>query len=450
MKPVESLRSSLYLAAKADRNRRFHSLHDKICRMDVLWESWRRVKENKGAAGTDSQTIDDIEREGVEPFLTQLQGELRAGTYEVGCVRRVFIPKRDGKKKMRPLGVPTVRERVVQQAVKLVVEPIFEADFQEFSYGYRPNKSAKEASLQVRDLIGNEGLTNVLDIDIEGFFDHINHDKLLSFLMERVTDPYIVKLVREWLHAGVVYLGSVNYPEEGTPQGGVISPLLANIYLNKLDAWWVELGMDRAYNARMVRYADDVVILTDSEEMNHIMDVFEGLLSELDLSLSTEKTRMTSAEDGFDFLSFRFVRRYHPKRGKVLTHFFPSRGALMRFKEKVRFMAVRRFSGAKDERQLAKELNLFMTGWSNYFNHSNAGMAYTRLQEFVEWKFRKFICFRHKITRLAASHNGYREPRSYGLMRLSGRISRTSSWMKSNATRRSTSDSRMSEKFTSG
>jgi len=430
MKPVESLRGSLYLAAKADRNRRFHSLHDKICRMDVLQESWRRVKANRGAAGTDGQTIEDIEREGVGPFLAELQEELRAGTYKVGCVRRVFIPKRNGK--MRPLGVPTVRDRVVQQAVRLVIEPIFEADFQEFSYGYRPNRSAKQASLRVRDLIA-DGLTNVLDIDIEGFFDHIGHDRLLSFLMERVADPYIVKLVREWLNAGVVYLGDVSYPEEGTPQGGVISPLLANIYLNKLDTWWLELGMDRTYNAQMVRYADDAVILTDSEQTGYVMGVFEGLLSELDLSLSTEKTRTTSAEDGFDFLSFHFVRQYHPVRGKVLTHFFPSRAALMRFKEKVRFMTARRFSSAKDELQLANELNLFMRGWSNYFNISNAGRAYTRLQEFVEWKFRKFICFRHKWTRLAASHKAYREPRSYGLMRLSGRISR--SWVKPNAAR---------------
>ncbi len=358
------------------------------------------------------------------------------------------IPKRNGK--MRPLGIPTVRDRVVQQAVRLVIEPIFESDFQPFSYGYRSNRSAKQASLEIRKWL-NFGLTNVIDIDIDAFFDNIDHDRLLSFVMERAADPYIIKLVREWLHAGVVYLDSVvSYPEEGTPQGGVISPLLANIYLNRLDTWWTELRMDatRPYNAQMVRYADDVVIFTDSEETYHVLDVFEGLLSELGLSLNTEKSRIASAEDGFDFLSFRFVRRYHPSGGKVLTHFFPSRGALMRFKEKVRFMTAKRFCDDKDEKQLAEELNLFMTGWSNYYNHSNAGRAYTRLQEFVEWKFRQFIRFRHKLTRLSKSHDGYRQPRSYGLMRLSGRISR--SWVKPNAAGRSTSDSRVRENLQHG
>src|SRR2546427_3694469 len=161
MKPVESLQGSLYRAAKADRMRRFHSLHDKICRMDVLWESWKRVKQNRGAAGIDGQTIWDIESEGVEPFLSELQRELRAGTYRVQCVRRVFIPKPNGKQ--RPLGIPTVRDRVVQQAVRLVIEPIFEADFQQFSYGYRPNRSAKQASLEIRQWL-NFGLTNVIDV----------------------------------------------------------------------------------------------------------------------------------------------------------------------------------------------------------------------------------------------------------------------------------------------
>jgi group II intron reverse transcriptase/maturase len=286
MESLESLQDGLYHASKAQRARRFHSLHDKICRMDVLREAWRRVKENKGAAGVDRQTIEDIETdsEKEEQFLTELQRELQSGTYRVQCVRRVFIPKRNGG--MRPLGIPTIRDRVVQQAVRLVIEPIFEPDFQPFSYGYRPKKSAKQASLEIYEWL-KYGLATVIDVDIEGFFDHVNHDRLLSFVGERIADPYVNKLIREWLRAGVVYLDRVTYPEEGTPQGGVISPLLANIYLNKFDTWWNELGMSRrdSYNAQMVRYADDIVILTDSNgsDIQHIKDVLESLLSELGL-----------------------------------------------------------------------------------------------------------------------------------------------------------------------
>ncbi|MDG6995662.1 MAG: group II intron reverse transcriptase/maturase [Nitrososphaerota archaeon] len=432
MKSLESLQNSLYLAAKADSARKFYSLRDKICRTDVLYESWKRVKRNGGTAGIDNETIGNIELQGVEQFILRLQNELRAKTYRVKNVKRVFIPKRSGKA-MRPLGIPTVEDRVVQQAVKLVIEPIFEADFQECSYGYRPNKSAKQASIQVRKLVW-KGLANVVDVDIVGFFNHINHQKLLSFVMERIADPYIIKLIREWLRAGIVYLEDVTYPEEGTPQGGVISPLLANVYLNQLDTWWIELGMTTyPQNAQLVRYADDMVILTNSKDTEHIKSVFEGLLSELDLKLSPEKSRIVSAEKGFDFLSFYFVKEFKRWKGKEFVYYFPSRDAVNRFRERVKQIAAKRFCNAKDEKQLADELNRFMIGWSNYYNHTNAGRAFTRLQEFVEWKFRQFIRFRHQISRLSTKFGKYKRTRTYGLIRLTGRIN--TEHMKLNAAR---------------
>ena len=206
MKSLEAFQASLYRAAKADRGRKFYTLHDKICRIDVLQEAWRRVKENNGAAGVDGQTIEDIERSGLEQFLTELQSELQAGTYRVQCVRRVFIPKRSGG--MRPLGIPTVKDRVVQQAVRLVIEPIFEEDFQDFSYGYRPGRSTMHAALQVFKWL-NYGLTTVIDVDIQSFFDHVNHRKLLSFVMERVVDGYVLGLIKAWLRAGVVHLRKI-------------------------------------------------------------------------------------------------------------------------------------------------------------------------------------------------------------------------------------------------
>ncbi len=257
MKPVGELQDSLYRAAKADRKKVFYSLKDKICRTDVLYEAWRRVRENEGAAGVDKETIQDIENNGVDQFLSEIQRELLTGTYWVESVRRVYIPKPDGRQ--RPLGIPTVRDRVVQQAVRLIIEPIFEADFQPFSYGYRPNKSAKQATVEVYRLL-NYNLTGVVDVDIQGFFDHVNHAKLLSFVRGRIADGFVIGLIRKWLKAGAVYLdNSIHYPEEGTPQGGVISPLLANIYLNRFDTRWRERGMDdkHGYDSHVVRYADD-------------------------------------------------------------------------------------------------------------------------------------------------------------------------------------------------
>ena len=364
MKSVEELQSSLYQAAKADKERRFFSLHDKVCRIDILNEAWRRVKENRGTCGVDKQTISDIEDSGVEQFLLELQHQLFTKTYRIQCVKRVFIPKRSGG--VRPLGIPTVRDRVVQQAVRLIIEPIFEADFAEFSYGYRPGRSARQASTQVCKWL-NFGLTNVVDVDIKGFFDHVNHGKLLSFVGERVADGYVLKLVKEWLRAGVVYLDAVEFPGEGTPQGGVISPLLANIYLDRLDRRWVELGMSRRWeeNAQMVRYADDIVILTDCADVVSVWGILVNLLGELGLELSVEKSRITTAEAGFDFLSFHFFRKYRAKKGKVVTVFFPSKNAVERFKDKVRALTSKSVVGLKDEEKLALELNRLIVGWSN-------------------------------------------------------------------------------------
>jgi group II intron reverse transcriptase/maturase len=407
VKSVRELQSGLYQAAKADKNRKFYSLHDKVCRTDLLKEAWKRVKENYGAAGVDKQTIDDIKESGEEQFLADIQRELSTETYRVQCVKRVFIPK----------------DRVVQQAVRLIVEPIFEADFADFSYGYRPGRSAKQASAEIRKWL-NYGLCNVVDVDIRGFFDHVNHERLLSFVEDRVADGYVLKLIKEWLRAGVVHLGSVEFPGEGTPQGGVISPLLANIYLDRLDRKWTELGMNDRYreNAQMVRYADDMVILTSKEDAGYIWYVLEYLLVELDLEVNKEKSRITKAAEGFDFLSFHFIRRYRAKVGKMVTLFFPSKDAVKRFKGKVGALTSRSVVHLKDEEKLALELNRLIFGWSNYFNHSNAAETYNHLQRFIEWKFAKFMCFRHQYTRLSYALGGFLECYKYGLAKLSGRI----------------------------
>ena len=238
MDKVRELQRKLWSAAKRSRNRRFALLYDKVYRMDFLWEAWSRVRANGGAPGLDGKTIQAIEERGVEEFLEEIQKDLKAGEYWPPPVRRQYIPKPDGKQ--RPLGIPTVRDRVVQTAVKLVIEPIFEADFEECSYGFRPRRSATEALDAIRKA-GNAGQDWVVDADIEKYFDSIDHELLMKSVEQRITDPKVLKLIRRWLKAGVLENGVVSEPERGTPQGGVISPLLSNIYLGELDRHWRSL-----------------------------------------------------------------------------------------------------------------------------------------------------------------------------------------------------------------
>ena len=248
---VRQLQIQLGVCAKQSKTRRFHALYDRIYRSDVLWEAWRRVRSNGGGAGVDRETIEAIEERGAGEFLREIQEALRAGEYRPSPVKRRWIPKADGKQ--RPLGIPTVRDRVVQMAAKLVIEPIFEADFQSFSYGFRPKRSATQALEAIR-VAGNRGLNFVVDADIQGYFDNIQRDTLMELLKERISDRRVLKLIRQWLECGVMEDGTVRETLAGTPQGGVISPLLANIYLNKLDricaARCSQLG-------ELVRYADD-------------------------------------------------------------------------------------------------------------------------------------------------------------------------------------------------
>ena len=417
---LETLQSKLYQAAKANRKRRFYTLHDKICRMDVLREARKHVAENKGALGIDGETIEAIEKRGVDEFLKELQRELVEESYRVQRVKRVYIPKPDGGE--RPLGIPTVKDRVVQQAVRFIIEPIFEADFQEFSHGYRPNRSARQASLAVYKWL-NYGLTEVIEVDVEGFFDHVNHQHLKTFLMERIADGYILKLISEWLRAGVVHLHTVTYPEEGVPQSGVVSPLLANIYLNRLDEWWSELGMNQrnGYNAQLVRYADDIVVLTE-RDATIALGILAELLSQVGLKLKAEKTGVTNAEEGFDFLSFHFMRRFQKRHGKEVTYFYPSQKAAERFRNKVRELTKKSIVHLRSVEQVIENLNLLILGWSNYFNHSTASKTYNSLQRFLEWKLRKYIAYKHQYRKASTHHTMGGALYRMGLQHLTGRI----------------------------
>jgi RNA-directed DNA polymerase len=297
---VRQLQRKLYVCAKQSRTRRFQALYDRIYRSDVLWEAWRRVRSNGGAAGVDAETIQAIEQRGPSEFLAEIQAALRAGRYRPSPVKRRYIPKADGKQ--RPLGIPTVRDRVVQMAAKLVMEPIFEADFQPCSYGFRPKRSAQQALEAIR-VAGNQGHNFVVDADIQGYFDNIQRETLMELVKERVSDRRVLKLIRQWLEAGVREDGTVRETLAGTPQGGVISPLLANIYLNKLDRIWAarcsQLGI-------LVRYADDLVAMCRSASAaKEALRRIGLVMSRLGLTLHPVKTRLVDlrrGKEGFVFL----------------------------------------------------------------------------------------------------------------------------------------------------
>lgn len=248
---VQQLQLKLGHAAKTSSSRRFHALYDKAHRMDVLREAWRRVRANKGAAGVDGETLADIEKQGEAEFLAKCQERLMQNDYHPQPVRRKFIPKKDGR--MRPLGIPTVQDRVIQMATKLIIEPIFEADFQECSFGFRPKRGAKQALERIRKACNRKG-NWVVDVDIQGYFDNINQEKLMKLVEMRISDRRILKLIRQWLEAGVMEEGTIRRSDLGTPQGGVISPLLANIYLNYFDRLWERHGKEVG---ELTRYADD-------------------------------------------------------------------------------------------------------------------------------------------------------------------------------------------------
>jgi RNA-directed DNA polymerase len=304
---VRQLQRVLCGAAKRSPGRRFHALMDRIWRRDVLQEAWRRVRKNRGAAGVDAMTLADVEALGVEVFLEGIHVELRAGTYRPPAVLRRYIPKSDGKK--RPLGIPTVRDRVVQAAAKIVLEPIFEADFLPCSYGFRPRRSATGA-LETLRKHGARGGNHVLDADIRDYFGSIDHDKLMKLVERRVSDRRVLKLLRQWLGAGVMEGGLEVKSISGTPQGGVISPLLSNIFLHVLDAVWTRRHSDLG---TLVRYADDFVVMCDTaKSVDEAEQRIRAILGRLGLELHPEKTRRVELGrglQGFDFLGCHLRKR---------------------------------------------------------------------------------------------------------------------------------------------
>ena len=387
---VRQLQRRLFVAAKRSRGRRFHALYDRICRGDVLVEAWRRVRSNRGAAGVDGETLKAIEREGVAEFLSGLQARLRSGRYRPQPVRRVYLTKPDGGQ--RPLGIPTVRDRVVQAAAKLVLEPLFEADFKRCSFGFRPKRSATDALETIR-LVGGRGHRVVVDGDIQKFFDTLDHEKLLEHLKRRISDRKVLKLLGLWLKAGVMEQGAVQRTELGSPQGGVISPLLANIYLDVLDETW-----ERQYEhlGKLVRYADDFVVLCRSRvQADEALRRIGEILGQLGLTLHPEKTRVVELRlggEGFDFLGCHLrVMRSHFK-GHTYLFRWPSVRSMNRIRVRIRELTDRRKrSGMKDIREVIRDLNPVLRGWGGYFCTGNASLKFQQVDRYVNQRLVRLV-----------------------------------------------------------
>jgi group II intron reverse transcriptase/maturase len=386
---VRALQIKLYRAAKQSLDRRFGALYDKIYREDVLWEAWRRVRANDGAPGVDQEGFEYIENGiGEEKFLAQLREELHTQQYRPLPVRRQWIDK-PGKPEKRPLGIPAIRDRVCEMATKIVIEPIFEANFLPCSHGFRPKRGQHGAIREIREEITFRGRKIVIDADIQGCYDNIRKDLLMKLVARRISDPRVLKLIRGWLEAGILEDGKyIEGGELGTPQGGVLSPLLSNVYLHSFDKMFELSGIP----GKLVRFADDLVILLHSHG-HQVLENVRRMFGRLGLTLHPEKTRVVRVEEGFDFLGVHFRTRPVRKRGSKLRQTcrtWPSNRSIKRIHSRVNEVVGRLYHMSLED--MIERVNLTLRGWHNY--HSPVATdrkRLRRLNEFVRQRFRIFL-----------------------------------------------------------
>jgi RNA-directed DNA polymerase len=425
---VRALQRVLYRSAKQEPDRRFHALYDKVARSDILWRAWADVAKNQGAPGVDGVTITSIADGGVvgvRAFLDGLAQQLRDKTYRPRPLRRVRIPKPGKPGQTRPLGIPGVADRVVMTAAKLVLEPIFEADFSPVSFGFRPKRSAHQALEAIR-VTANRGADWVLDADIKACFDEIDHDALMAQVERRVVDGDMLKLLRSWLRAGVFEGGLVSDTETGTPQGSPISPLLANVALHVLDQAWATM----AGLGTLVRYADDFVVLTTSrqraeEARRRITEVLAGL----GLRLHPDKTRVVflgGGEGGFDFLGFHHRKTPSKFGDRRYLSKWPSERAMASIRAKVRERTARRFS-SRDLQAVVADLTPVLRGWGAYFRCGNSNRKFAAIDSYVHERMSKLASVKYATRgRLRASRFNYGWLTGLGIYRLTGTLRRWS------------------------
>ena len=437
---IRTLQRKLYRKAKQEPAGRFHALYDKVYRADILSHAYNLVRANKGSAGIDGVTFEVIEeKEGAIAFVAKLAGALKDKTYRPDPVKRVMIPKANGSQ--RPLGIPTIRDRVAQMAVKLVIEPIFEADFCDASYGFRPRKSAHDAVDDVTHTM-HKGYTKVIDADLSKYFDTIPHANLMATVAERISDGAVLHLIQMWLKAPVMEedkdgtkrnIGGGKGNRKGTPQGGVVSPLLANLYLHLLDRIWERRQLQQRLGARIVRYADDIVILC-RQGSEKPMEVLSRILERLGLTLNETKTKIVNTFEGkFDFLGFSIWMGKSRRTGNHYPHAQPSKKSLQAIKDRVTALT-------KRERTLVPldlvvgAVNATVRGWVGYFHFKNCSKALEHVRGHVEERLRTHLRKRHKVRGRKAGFARFGNQalyESYGLYK----VPTTAGWTKAHALR---------------
>ena len=397
---LRTLQRKLYVKAKTEPAFRFYLLYDKVYRVDILRHAYRLARSNGGAPGVDGVSFADIEASGLEEWLSELGKELHGRTYQPDPVRRVLMPKPGGGQ--RPLGIPTIRDRVVQTAAKLALEPIFEADFEDSAHGYRPGRSAQGAVREVHRALC-EGYTEVVDADLSKYFDTIPHSELLQAVARRVSDPKMLRLITAWLKTPVEerdergrrWMTGGKRSTRGTPQGGVISPLLATIYINRFLRAWRERGKGEQYRARIVNYADDFVILS-REHAGEALTWTRWAMGNLGLVLNEDKTCLRDARrERFDFLGYTFGPERHRRDGHWYLAAQPSKKAVQRLKGRVRGLLRPGNQGAWPE--VVDQLNRSLRGWATYFNQGTRYLAYRAVDNYVYHAVRNFRRRRHRI-----------------------------------------------------
>jgi RNA-directed DNA polymerase len=424
---IRELQIKLYRKAKDEPEFRFYQLYDKVYREDILNHAYELARANKGAPGVDGESFEDIETRGVGEWMKGLGEELQSKTYKPQPVRRVIIPKPGGGE--RPLGIPTIRDRVVQTAAKLILEPIWEAELEPNAYGYRPQKSAQDAIRKVDELL-HEGYTDIVDADLSKYFDTIPHSELMQCVARRIVDRQMLYLIKMWLKVpveereknGKRRLTGGKGNDRGTPQGGVVSPALANLYMNRMLKGWRQTKRGEQFRARIVNYADDFVILSRGKA-NEALGWTRGVLERLALTLNEKKTSVRNARvERFDFLGYTFGPHYGRRSGREYIGYSPSKKSVVRIKEKVGDLLVP--SNVSPWKEVCERLNQKLQGWRAYFGCGSTAQAYRVVDAYVYDTVRYFLRRRHKVS--SQGTHQFPEERvfgSLGVVRLQGPMS---------------------------